>query len=95
MGHKTQHRTERETVRGREVAATRKENQQLKRQVARLQKQIAKLEARAEPESDQDEVRSPAEKPVTCICGACTWTSFTTPGGKVIRACKACKARAL
>jgi hypothetical protein len=102
-----QHRPERETARGRELAEARREIKQLKRLVARLQKTIKRIEeqrsvqAEASPES-LAEAEVAASVPVAieqsdkdkCLdCGSTSLVRFMTPGGKELIFCKNCKAR--
>jgi hypothetical protein len=104
-----QHRPERESARGKELAAARKEIRQLKRLVSRLQKTIRKLEDErgievtleesspeptiADTETKTLPVEVAAEDPKCGKCGSTDLTKFVTPGGKTLIACRSCKTR--
>lgn len=103
----TQNKHEREKAKGREVTEAKREIKQLKRMVTRLQKTIAKMEQQRgvvielleeSPEptlgKKQIEVAIETEDPNRCLnCGNTTFTSFTTPMGKVLKGCRNCKER--
>lgn len=99
MGQKTiQHRVQRDTSR-KELAELRKENNQLKRQVARLTKLLAKAHELQgfvpdEEEEDQVETTKKASLPDENECPDCgrTLTSIRL-FNKTILGCKECKYR--
>lgn len=77
------------------LADLKRENAQLKRQVGRLQKENAYLKATRSEAEESAQEQEPAMPAIErCPCGGAV-SSFTTPGGKVVKACKACKSRLL
>lgn len=94
MGRKTQHRSERDGATGRLVQELKSEIKSLKREVARLKKQLAKQEeAELIAQEPEPETPLPPEppKPTCPSCGGTNLSSYTTPRGKRVYGCKACK----
>jgi len=89
----------RKTPDEREIQALKIVNTELKRQVARLQRQVAKLaqiEVREVVEDATSEETSKEPKPKKgqgCVECQGVITVWKTPGGKSFRICKECKHR--
>lgn len=81
-----QHRQQRDTN-TRESAELKKENEKLKRQVARLRKQVEKLDVPVE----ESPVETPKDKPACPKCRSTNLGEISTPNGKTITSCRACK----
>lgn len=94
--HQTQNKERREEAKGKELAETRKENQQLRRQVARLTKQIAKSVPPEPLEPDDANVREHTESQRNAYkCGSCgspNLKSVKMPTG-TLTVCKDCQWR--
>lgn len=100
QGRQTQHRQEREQAKGKELSEARREIKQLKRQISRLHKTIKKLEEMRGVEIELEEASPDPVEPTPaqveqskCHCGSSDLTKFTTPGGKLLIACRTCKSR--
>lgn len=85
----TPHRPPRDTS-TREAAELKREVERLKRQVARLRKQVEKLEP--EPEDPETGTKVPKASAPTCPkCLSSELGQVSTPSGKIILSCRACK----
>lgn len=84
-----QHREKRDTS-NRERAELKKENQQLRRQVARLRKKIIEAEEIREVASDEEEVVAPL-KPICPRCASTDLGEIKTPNGKTVVSCRSCR----
>jgi len=87
-----QHRETRETRKQNQLLAElKKENQQLRRKIARVQKQLQKaveIRAQTEPDSETEEVRA-LQSPDCPVCRAENLTHVQLPFGVLI-CCKKC-----
>ena len=72
-----------------DVEELHKENQSLKRQLARAEREIARLQGTVEEEIEESP--APERKPSCPKCGSTNLGEVTTPSGKSITACRACK----
>lgn len=87
-----QHKETREDRRSKEYSDLKKENRQLRRQVASLRKELNKP-VMADPDDDQG-VFKLEESTLKCIkCQSSLLTSMTLPTGSVLRVCKECKSK--
>ena len=95
MKRQTQAKPRREEAHGRELADLKRENNQLKRLVSRLRKEIERLELMSlietEP-SKSPKVEYKKSKRLACpSCDDSHLTTTTTPSGKKIYVCKSCQ----
>lgn len=94
---KAGHRDKDDRQKAREMADMKSENSQLRRKVARLQREIDRLGFLKVEAEDDDEVLEPIQpkrKPGVCrICGTKTLKEMTTPSGTSIVSCTQCFAR--
>lgn len=94
----TPHRPPRENAHAKELAEIKQENQQLKREVSRLRKELDKKPV-TEPEEPESMGAAQEEqhKPPATICAGCGSKAppnvITTPSGKVVSICVQCKKR--
>lgn len=91
---KTQHRPRREDAKGKELSSIKKENKQLHRQVARLQKQVAKgIELKIEEEPTKTLADAEGQSPIfDHECEKCRSLSIgvlKVPTG-ILLVCKEC-----
>lgn len=93
------HRDKDERQKAREMADLKSENSQLRRKVARLQREIDRLEFLKVESSDDDEIMELTEQPPkrkqgSCqSCGEMTLKELGTPTGKIVLACTSCRSR--
>lgn len=93
MSKRPQHRPPRETI-SKEYAHLKQENKALKRKVAALRKQLDQNLSTVDVDEPDVVVETPvAKKPGCPKCGSADLMSLTTPRGKAIKFCRACKAR--
>ena len=86
----TQHRPSRDDRKSKELAELRSENSHLKKQVARLRRQIEKMveiHGLNVPEDDEQPMEKPPEGPVCEKCGGTDLTQVSG-NGKVFLICK-------
>lgn len=87
------HRPKREERKTRELADIKRENNQLRRTVAKLQREIERLELTEAPDLEPREA-DPAALAVKCEkCGSENTSVITTPSGKKVIGCKDCASR--
>ena len=91
-----QHKDRREDAKGKELATVKKENNQLKRTVARLTKQLSKTidvigakEEAAQPISHEPQHEIDTGIPKCGACGSVNLRSMKLPTGQ-LTVCKAC-----
>lgn len=89
MRRNTPHRPERETPQ-REQNDLKAKNKVLMRQVARLKKEIGRLEGIQDEGLDPEPM---AKEEVCSACGCMTLKRFVTPSQKVLICCTSCKYR--
>jgi len=96
---RTQSQHQLEDSRSRTLSEARREIHQLRKQNAQLQKKVKRLAvAREEQEADAAEeglvpaVPLQAENLIKC-CPTPDLRTVSTPGGKILKICKSCKAR--
>ena len=88
----TAHRPSRDTQKAQELTDLKRENHQLRRRVARLQKQVEHLELLSPEEAEAREDLPAAPEVLRCeSCGSSQFLSFTTPSGKTISGCRSCQ----
>jgi phage host-nuclease inhibitor protein Gam len=87
------HRDKADRQKAREMANTKNENQQLRRQIARLQREVERLEfvGTVEDEGEVLEPRPVKSKQKSCQnCSKDELKEMVTPGGKIITTCLSC-----
>lgn len=84
------HRDKSDRKRAREMADTKSENGKLKRQVARLQREIERLEFVGNVEGVEEDEPVKAKQKSCQACGKDKLKEMTTPGGKIIITCLEC-----
>jgi predicted RNA-binding Zn-ribbon protein involved in translation (DUF1610 family) len=93
----TQHRPQREDAKGRETADLKRENNQLKRTIRRLEKELAKARTDTEPSSVVEESAETPQKPQkehSCpTCGPEAEMRRVEVIGRVYFICPDCKAK--
>jgi septal ring factor EnvC (AmiA/AmiB activator) len=72
-----------------DVDELKKENKSLKRQLARAEREIARLQGTIEEEVEESP--APERKPTCPKCGSTNLGEVSTPSGKTVTACRACK----
>lgn len=91
--HQVQHKERREEAKGKELADIKRENSQLKRQVARLTKQLTRALDTQSNDTDDKNVREHVEsqrKAAKCEqCPSLNLKSVKIPGGTLV-VCKDC-----
>jgi hypothetical protein len=90
------HRDKADRQKAREMANTKNENQQLRRKVARLQREIDRLEFVGSVDVEDDAIVVGWVKPKQKLCRVCGKDSLkeiSTPTGKTIITCTQCMAR--
>lgn len=89
------HRDKDEHQKARELADIKSQNNQLRRQVARLQREKERLECLAPPDDGFEvEEKKPKRKQKSCQnCGETILKELQTPGGKIIITCTCCMYR--
>ncbi len=94
--HQVQHKERREKATGKELATIKKENNQLKRTVSRLTKQLSKTievigakEEAAQPVSIELQPEAEGGIPKCGACGSVNLRSMKLPTGQ-LTVCKAC-----
>jgi hypothetical protein len=88
------HRDKADRQRAREMANTKNENQHLKRQISRLQREVDRLQFVGSTEGYDLEIKPANKKQKSCQdCGTDKLKEMTTPGGKKIITCVSCMAR--
>lgn len=78
------------------MADQKSENSRLKRQIARLQREVDRLEFVGSVDNEEDAIEVVRVKPKqkACrVCGTDTLKEMTTPSGKKIISCTNCLAR--
>jgi formylmethanofuran dehydrogenase subunit E len=87
------HRTKADRQKAREMFNLKSENQQLKRQVARLQREVEKW-SNIEPVEGEEVEAAPKKKKNGCQnCGETTFKELQIPNGSILKICMACKDR--
>lgn len=88
------HRDKSDRQRAREMADQKSENGRLRRQVARLQREVDRLEFVGSVEEYTLEVIKPKQKQKSCqACGETKLKEMTTPNNKIIVICSKCTTR--
>lgn len=89
------HRDKDEHQKARELADIKSQNNQLRRQVARLQREVDRLECLTPPDDGFEvEEKKPKRKQKSCQeCSSIKLKELLIPGGKSLLICMQCKSR--
>jgi hypothetical protein len=75
-----------------DVAELKKEVRTLKRQLARANREVDRLQGLKEDGDEEEKAAKPKQERTTCPkCGSSDLGELATPNGKKVTACKACK----